>query len=593
MANSSLSLTSLDVDTLAADFKAFMRTQNAYRDYDYEGSNISAIIRLLAYNTFKNSFYLNMAVSEGFLDTAQTRSSLISHAKELNYVPRSIRSAKASVQLSFNGTQSTYLIEKGKTFSSVVRNHTHTFSVPDTMLLTSTNGHFTVNTDLYEGPYVKDSYVLNWSDETQRLVLKNANADTRSIVVAVYEDGDVDGVPYTKSSTLLDVNEFSKVYFLQLSESGQYEVVFGDNVVGRKPADGSTIVIDYRIARGDLANGAKIFTPDFTIGEGVSNVRVTTVGVADGGAPAETGESIRYYAPRHFQVQERAVSAGDYEVLLRSEFPEIAAVSVFGGEEVEPPMFGKVLVAVDISNVDGIPDSSRDRYVEFLKRRVGLTIQPVLVEPKYTYLSIRTRVLYNINVTTITPDNLSALVLADVLAYADNTLNDFNSTMRYSRLTGLIDDVDTSVVGNQTTVSIYKKVPLVKGQSNSVTVDFAMPLYDGYPQASAVFPTADARTITSQSFTLNGGPVYLVDDGDGGLWVARSQGSQTQLVMRAGSVDYATGRLLITSLQVDGYDGGTLKVYAVPAELDVTSGRDTILAVESGEVRISVGAVRE
>jgi hypothetical protein len=594
LANSSLSLTSLDVQTLADDFKAFMKTQAAYRDYDYEGSNISAIIRLLAYNTFKNSFYLNMTLSEGFLDTAQTRSSLLSHAKELNYVPRSAQSAKATIKLDFNGIQPTYLITKGSTFSTVVRNSTHTFSVPETILLTSANGLFSVTTDLYEGPFVTDSYVLDWSDETQRLVLTNPTVDTRSLVVVVYEDGDVDGTPYTRSTSLLDLNEFSRVYFLQAAESGQYEVIFGDNVVGRRPADGSTVLLDYRVTRGEPANGAKVFSPDFNIGDGVSNVKITPVSLAAGGSPVETEASIRYYAPRHFQTQERAVSAPDYEILLRQEFPEIAAVSVYGGEEIDPPQFGRVFVALDIANVDGIPTSKRDEYYAFLKRRVGLTIQPEFVVPKYTYLQIRTNVLYNINVTTISPENLSALVLQDVLAFAADNLNDFNSTMRYSRLVRTIDASDSSIVGSDTTVQIYKKIAIPKGTSVSgLTVDYAMPLYDGYPESGSVFPTGDARTIVSQPFTSQGTSVFLTDDGSGGLWMARIQGDLTQLVSRVGYMSYATGRLLINNLQVDDYDGVYFSVYAKTAAADVTSGRDTILAVEGSGVKVSVSAVRE
>jgi hypothetical protein len=594
MANSSLSLTSLDTKQLAEDFKAFMKTQPAYRDYDYEGSNISAIIRLLAYNTFKNSFFLNMTLSEGFLDTAQTRPSLISHAKELNYVPRSMRSARSRVRVTFTGSEPTYLVEKGRTFSTVVRNQQHIFSVPEALLLTSSTGEFSAETDLYEGPFVADSYTVDWSDETQRLVLTNPSVDTRSLTVVVYEDGDVDGTPYTRAATLLDVDENSKVYFLQAAETGQYEVVFGDNVVGRRPADGATVILDYRVTRGEPGNGAKVFTPDFTIGLGVTNLKITTVDVAEGGAAAETEESIRYYAPRHFQTQERAVSAGDYEVLLRTQFPEIAAVSVFGGEEVEPPQFGKVIVALDISNVDGIPDGKRDEYYTFLKRRCGLTIKPVFVEPKYTYLSIVSRVLYNINVTTLTPENIGAMVLNDVMAYADDVLNDFNSTMRFSRVTGVIDDADRSIVGNQTIVQIYKKVAINKGaQVSGISVDFAMPLYDGYPSSGLVFPSGDKRTIVSQPFIQSGSTVFLTDDGDGGLWVAQSQGASTRLVQRVGTVNYSTGRVLIETLVADSFDGATLKLYAVPAELDVTSGRDTILAVESAEVRLSVTAVRE
>jgi hypothetical protein len=594
MANSSLSLVNLDVLSLEADYKAFMRGQTAYRDYDYDGSNMAAFIRVLGYNTFKNAFYLNMTLSEGFLDTAQTRASLISHAKELNYTPRSALSAVANVQISFQGKSPTYVIPKGSTFSSVVRNQSQVFSIPNTLLLTSSNGYFNTTTPIYEGPFVADSYVINYSDDTQRILLTNPNVDTSSLTVVVYENGAVDGVPYTRATTLLDIDETDKVYFLQLAETNQYEVIFGDDVIGYRPGDGATVVLDYRITRGINGNGAKSFTPDFAIGNDVSNVSIVAVSVAADGAPAESDDSIRYYAPRHFQVQERAVTSSDYEVLLRTQFPEIAAVSVFGGEELNPPRYGKVVVAVDINNVDGIPTSKRDEYYSFLKARCGLTITPIFVEPQYTYLSIKTAVLYNVNVTTVTPENLGSLVLQSILSYASAKLNDFEATMRYSRLVEAIDATDPSMVGNQTRVRVYKKLVAPKGQAISgMTVNFKMPLFTGYSESGTTFPTTDIRTVTSQPFNSMGATVFLTDDGSGILWLAQSQGSQVQLMQKVGTVNYDTGTCLITNVQVDGYDGSTLKLYAMTASQDVQSGSDTILSVEAAEVQVSVTPVRQ
>lgn len=592
MANTSLSLMSLDPSTLEADLKAFMRGQDAFKDYDYDGSNMAAIIRIMAYNTWKQNFYYNAVHAESFLDSAQVRSSLLSRAKELNYVPRSARSARAQVRLTFTGTEPTYLLRKGSSFSSIVKSQGLSFTLPDTILATSSNGSFSVTTYLYEGSFIADSYVLDASDEAQRLVLTNPEVDTTSLTVVVYEDGDVDGVTYSRASTLLDLDETDRVYFLQAAETGQYEVVFGDGVVGRRPADGAVAVLDYRVTRGTAGNGAKVFSIDFEVGAGVSNVLVETLANAQAGAPIETDGSVRYYAPRHFQVQERAVSAPDYEVLLRTQFPEISAASVFGGEEADPPLYGRVLVAIDIRDVDGVPDSKKTEYRDFLKRRCGLTITPVFIEPQYTYLSVRTSVVYNVNVTTITPENLSTLVVNEVLDHVAENLDDFNAHMRYSKMVAVIDGTDPSIVGSQTVVRIYKKVAVASGGPQTIVVNMAVPLYDDKITGGAVTPTA-VRAVQSESFTYSGSRVYLTDDSSGSVWVARDQGSQTVLIKKVGTVDYASGLILISSLTVDSIDGSTLKVYGRPAEQDVASGRDTILTVEPSEVQAVVTAVRE
>lgn len=586
-----MDLTTLDVKTLEANLKTFLKSQAQFKDYDFEGSNLSALIRILSLNTAMNGFYLNMVHAEQFLDSAQTRSSLVSISKELNYTPRSARSAKARLKLTFTGTEPTYVIEKGRTFSSIVKNDGLIFSVPDTILASSTNGAFAVETDVYEGPYLTDSYVVNYSDETQRFVTTNPNIDTRSLTVAVFEDGQTEGTSYRRATTLLDLKETDKVYFLQAADD-RYEVVFGDGVVGYRPPDGSTVLLDYRTTLGANGNGARRFSIDFEIGAGVSNIRVETIQDSSGGDAPETNESIRYYAPRHFQIQERAVSADDYSILLKSEFPEIRAISTYGGEEVNPPMYGRVLVAIDISNADGIPESKRDAYYKFLKKRCGLTITPVFVEPKYTYVDIKTDVLYNINVSTLTPENVSALVLSTISKFADENLNDFESILRYSRLVTAIDQTHPAVVGNQTRLSVYKKIP-VSSQFSYSTVDFAMPLYDSYPESGNIRPIEDTRTLWSSEFLVNNEFRHLTDDGNGGLWVATNRGKDTLLLNKVGTVDYRKGVVKIDELRIESAPAPNVNLYAKPANLDVISRHDTILALEISSVVVTAQAIRE
>jgi hypothetical protein len=593
MANTSLSLINLDIPALEQDFKTFMKSQKIFADYDWDGSNISALVRLLSYNTFKNGWYTNLIHAEGYIDSAQLRSSLVSQSKSLNYTPRSARSAKAAIRLEFQGTEPTYVIEKGRTFSSSTKGRGLTFSVPDNLLLTSTNNTFSFTTDLYEGPFVADSYVINYSDETQRFVLSNPNIDTRSLTVVVYENDNLEGITYNRALTLLDLDETSKVFFLQGHELGGYEVVFGDNVIGRRPLDGSTVVFDYRVTQGEDGNGARRFDIDFEIGEGVSKIVVSTVAESRGGIAIESNESIRYYAPRHFALQERAVSAPDYAVMLQMNFPEIAAITAYGGEDANPPQFGRVIIALDIADVDGIPSSKKDEYAKFLQTRAGLTIRPMFVEPQYIYLSIRSTVTYNINDTSLKPANISALVFAAVDGYISENLNDFDVTLRDSRLTSAIDAAHPAIVGNETQVTVYKRLELVKGKTQDVRLTFGFPLFDGYPVSGAVFPIQDQRTIRSSPFLHAAGFVYLTDNGDGEMWLAIDKGRQTLLLSRAGTVDYETGIVTINNLRPESYDGSAIKLYAKPRDLDIASNQDTILTVEADEIQIKVEETRE
>lgn len=326
----SLDVVDLDYHSLLTSFKNFLRGQSQFKDYDYDGPNIATLMRLMAFNTYKNGFYLNVALSEAHLDSAQLRSSILSHAKDLNYLPRSIRSARARISASFEATgqNQPYTIQKGSTFSAVVKNTSYVFSLPETIVVASANNSFAFETDIYEGFFVKDSYVLKGIDN-ERFRVSNKNVDTRSLTVTVYEDGNSVGDVYVYKQTLLDVTSTSKVFFLQTADDGYYEVLFGDNIIGKRPRTNSTVVLDYRITNGPAADGAKRFGMDFDptgFDELNSTPLIETVESSRNGQDQETNESVRYFAPRNFQVQERTVVDNDYAVALKSAFPEINVV---------------------------------------------------------------------------------------------------------------------------------------------------------------------------------------------------------------------------------------------------------------------------
>lgn len=613
MANSSINLVNLDFDTLKSSFVSYLKSQEQFKDYNFDSSNMNVLMDLLSYNTFKNAFYLNMAFAESFLDSAQLKPSLYSHSKELNYLPRSARSSVANVTINFtaSGESQPYIIRKGQTFSTTIKQDAYTFSAGEDITLTSGNTSFSATFNIYEGIYVTDSYVMDYSSETQLFKVTNENIDTDSLTVLVYEDNSTIAKKYIRSNTLLDLTENSEVYFIQASHDGKYEVLFGDSVIGKKPKNGSTIVLDYRATAGSAGNGARTFTANFdptgaselltSVSVSVNKYSSMTQGsYSVNGDEAESNESIRYYAPRHFRTQERAVTVDDYETILKTKFPEIGAVSVYGGEEISPPRYGKVFVAIDVKNVEGLPEGKKKEYYNYIKSRSPLSIDPIFTEPAFTYVSVNSKVKFNINTTTRSSQNIRAATILGVKEYAEEYLNDFKSTLYYSKFTSMIDNLDPSIVSNQTDLRIYKKIKPLLATPQNIDIKFNTKLEKTYyvldkiSSLKAIHNAPEVHIITSSIFIFNGEKCELEDNGNGIVRIVKKEGSnEHQVVRNVGKVDYDTGFIQLTSFTLDSYDGNFFKIYAKTAEKDVIGARNEILSIEPDEINITVETVRE
>lgn len=585
MANTSLNLTSLDYETLKEEFRTFMKSQSKFKDFDFDGSNINELFRVMAVNTHKNAFYLNMVASESFLDTSQMISSIRSHAKELNYCPRSARSSKAIINMTFRTNpniagSSTVVIPKGTGFATVSNFKTYVFTLPDTMTVSSSNNYFNIkNIELFEGNYVSDSYVMDYSTEGQRFIITNEMVDTSSLSVTVIEDDGQNIFSYLPRSTLLDLSSTSKVFFLQPGPKETYEIIFGDNILGRRPKDGAVIILEYRVSAGVDPNGANRFSvsDDFAGGAITGNITIETVEKAKDGDFPEDIESIRYYAPRHYQIQERAVTVDDYEILMKMQFPEINAISVYGGEDAEPPQYGKVFVAVDISNVDGLPDSKKLEYYQFLKKRSPLSIDPVFIEPEILYFNVSTLVKYNINLTKITPNDIITLVKAAIIEHNETYLDDFKSKLRYSKFIKDIDNSHESIVSNETSIKVYKKINPILETTENFYLRFGLPIKD----------------VKSTKFVIDGEIMYI-DDSAGVLYLVSSpRPGVTRRTKKIGSVNYKSGSINIINFRVSSYVDSEIKIICTPEELDIDSKRNQILTVENDSIHVEVEKVRE
>lgn len=584
MAETSLNLTSLDYDTLKEDLREFLRDTAEFGSYDFDQGALAAILKVLAYSTWKNSWLLNMVATESFLDTAQKRTSVLSHAKELNYVARSHRSAKAQVRLTWTrGAANEYVIEKGHQFAALTnRSGALLFSVAETTVVTSKTDDFTVDLDIYEGSYVFDAYLMR-TDE--RFIITNDRVDTDSITVAVYENSAATPTTYTKANTLLGINETDKVWFLQTSENGKYEVVFGDGVLGYRPANGSRIVIDYRVTRGSDGNGASIFTPSFNPSPGdAEDLAVTTIEVAAGGDEAETIESIRFRAPRHFRVQERAVSAEDYAIMLTEQFPEIIDAFAYGGEEASPPQYGKVFVLVLLDAIDGLPDSRKLAYEDFLKTRCGLTIRPVVLEPERTYIGLTTKVYYDPTLTSISRRTLTSTVTSRILEFAETNVEGFGKGLRYSRLTTYIDDSDDSFLSNETSIILFKLLTPTIGKSYNIDLEFDTAL-DHHAET-----TRSETAVWSGEFRWQGRVVHIIDDGEGVLWIAKA--SDNKLLKKIGTVNYNHGIIKIRGLVVESYEGDHIHLHVESREKNVEASKKSVLEFDPEMITVTLVPVQ-
>lgn len=601
MANTNLSLTGLDFDAVKNNLKNYLkRADSPLVDVDFEGSTINALIDVLAYNTYQNNFYLNMVASEMFLDSATLKDSVISHAKELNYLPRSFRSAEANVTFWIKPptTISSMVIPKGTSFSSKVGSNTYTFTTSENFVVSSnTTGFLNANNvTLYEGVYLTDSFVYNSSDPDERFILSNPTIDIRSLTVLVLENSGANVTTFTRASSFLDHTANSNIYFLQPAENDQYEIIFGDGVIGRKPLNGSTIIAEYRVCSGELPNGASLFFPDGPI-QGQSNISaITTVTSARGGAVSESIQSIKYNAPRAFQNQDRAVTPQDYENILVKNYPEVQSVSAFGGEDAEPPEYGRVFIAVDLYGMDGTPSSIKDTYKNFLKERCPIGIEPVIVDPEYMYLDLEIDAKYSIKKTSLTPTQIETLIKNEVSNFNLDSLEGFKKTVRPSKLIQRLSEVDNSILSIQLEIRPFFKLDITPTVSYTNVLYFKREIerYVNIAQSADSFVNSVKKSVYSSTFTFNSLRCFLLDDGAGNLGIYRiNSDSTTTLIKNTGTVNYTTGRVSISNFTVTDFSGTSLNLYVEPIDVDVSSDKNTILRIDDRDVIVNVSSTSE
>ena len=480
---SKLIVSELDFDTIKLNLKNFLKSQSAFSDYDFEGSALSTLIDLLAYNTHYMGFYANMLANESFLDTASLRESVISHAKMLGYTPSSVRSARANVVLTYSQTTnpavanlSSLTIPRFTKFaSSALDGVNYSFTNLEEVTVSKANNAFTFeNLAITEGTPV--DYVFTFDEQTnptQEFLLPDNNIDTSTVEVIIQNSlADLTQRTYTLAVDATTVGSTSEVYFLEEVTDGRFKIYFGDNLLGKALTDGNIVIVSYLLSRGEAANKATKFTILQSVG-GLANANIVVNAVASGGAAAESISKIKFTAPKSYISNNRAVTKNDYIALIQKEYPSLEAVNVWGGEMNTPPVYGKVFVSAKPRNGFYITQSEKAYIVDEIINPIGMmTVVPEFVDADYNFLNLNARVTYNPTATTKTPGQLQSAVRQAIINYADRELNTFNSYFKVSRLMREIDNTDTAILSNQLDVKIEKRLSPIIGAERSYTLNF-------------------------------------------------------------------------------------------------------------------------
>jgi len=504
MATNQKIITDLDFDTIKSNLKTFMKAQYEFSDYDFDGSGLSVLLDILAYNTHYNAYYLNMVANESFLDTAVLRDSVVGHAKTLGYIPHSAKAARAVVNITVpddDATPGTLTLLRGTKFrSSLLDNISYNFVLAkDTTVSKVDTDYIFEDLEIFEGAYTTFNYTYNAStNPSATFVLTSKNIDTTTLRVSVRESiGNTSAEVYELVTDVLNVTQTSPVYFLEENRDQYFQIRFGDDVIGKALPDGAIVTVNYLITSGSLANKVNGFALSDYILNSV-NYTVETVEPAAGGSNRETVDSIKYNAVAQFSTQNRLVTTKDYEVLLKKNYPNIDAISVWGGEDEVPAVFGKMFVSLKPKDGYYFSETEKQAIInDVINPKAIVSVTTEIRDPDYLYLLVGTKVKYDPKKTTLTADALKLLVAAQVYVYRDTYLNDFNSSIIISKLQEHIDNVDNSVLGNDVTLRLQKRFEPNIGTTASYTLDFGVPIARGTSSLDKLQSTAFSVLDTS------------------------------------------------------------------------------------------------
>ena len=590
-----LSISQLDFDGIKVNLKRFLSNQSQFKDYDFEGSGMAVLLDLLAYNTHYLAYNANVAANEMFIDTADMRNSIVSLAKALGYTPNSATAPYADINVVVNdATGSTLVMSAGTQFTTTVNGLSYNFVTIGSNTISPIDNVYTFsNLKIYEGTYVTYQYTYDSTDVDQRFLIQSASADVTTLTVQV-QNSSTDTVinTYTKATSITELDSTSKVYFLQEAEDGKFEVYFGDGVTGKALTNGNIIILKYVVTNKTAANGASSFSLSGNIG-GFSNVTLTVNSNAANGAEPETNQSIKFNAPKSYAAQDRAVTVEDYKAKVKELYANTQSISAWGGEDAETPFYGRVYISINPKSGSTLTQTTKNSIIDSLKRYSVASVTPVIVDPETTNIILTSTVKYDKTATSKTADTLKSETIEDLTAYNSNTLQSFDSMLRHSKLIEIIDDVDTSILSNITTLKIRKSFTPTIGSSTNYTVSFSNALYNPHSGHNA----SAGGILVSTGFKIgsSANEYFFDDDGAGNIRRYYLVGDvRTYADNSAGTIDYATGAIAVNALNISsisnirGLASTIVELTVTPNSNDIVPLRNQILNIDVANSSITV-----
>ena len=590
--STNLNVTELDFDQIKKNLKNYLRTQSEFNDYDFDGSGLSVLLDVLAYNTHYNAIAAHYSLNEAFLDSAQIRGNVVTRAKLLGYTPRSRLAPRGRVTLvvdtsaEIGAIPATLTLQRGTKLSTNVDGEEYQFVVVSNQTATKVGDLFTfTNVEIVEGSYKTFKYRVDNDIENQKFQIADEDVDTSTLRVRVQQNTDSQGFDiYELFESLLNIDSTSQIYHLQENANGYFEIYFGDGILGSKPSDNNIVTLDYVFTQGSEANGAKDFEMVDTIG-GFTTITVTTTTAAAGGSDKETLESIRYNAPLTYTSQNRAVTADDYRAIIQRQFPNISSISAWGGENNDPPDYGKVFISIKPITADLLTTEEKNLIVDdILKGKNVVSITPEIVDPNFTNLELDVFFKYNPNLTDRTEVDLLSVVRDAISDYDFNNLNKFDGVFRHSQLLNIIDTADPSIQNSTVRPFMFKTVSAsaVSG-SNDFELVYTAPFY--------VSADASQSILSSTAFKINGIDHFFAD--------AKIEGSsnrriyayklvnsvQVIAIADAGRVFPSSGKVELRSFAPDS--ATDIRITVVPNSLDLAPKRDQLISIDPLRVNLT------
>jgi len=596
MANdTNLRVDGLEYGDIRSNLVNYLKGQSQFSDYNFDSSGISSLLDLLAYNTYYNSFYTNMASAESFLSTAQKRSSVTALADSLGYVPRSATAANLSGTLTLVPTSSpaSITVPYGTRFKSTLDGQTYIFSVSEALVVTPVSGVYSLsNVILKEGTYTTEAYAYDASDPTRKIIINNANADTSTLNVRVVNSvSDSTVRTFTEATSIINVDATSQVYYLKEIDEGKYEITFGSGSLGQSLDDGNIIYLSYIVTSGASGNGLLNVVLSDAI-DGVESATFTATEFSAGGEDAETIDSVKFNAPKSYASQNRAVTAEDYSALV-SQQANVSSVLVWGGEDNDPPAYGKVFIAIRPSIGEVLTPTEKQIIIDtVINPKKVLTVSTEIVDPEYIYLTLSITTTFDPDLTISTDASLKETIATTVSNYNENNLNKFSRYFRYSELSRAIDTSERSILSSDLTVRMRKEFDVQLNSSAKYIISFSNAINNTTENRPTTHPYNTGNQISSNSFNYGGFTNCFLEDNGGVIRVFRvnEAGDAIGVAQNIGSINYVTGQIILDDFQPTAIgDGGvTLRITAVPQNKDILPLRGQIVVINDTDVNVSL-----